>query len=102
MKHYFNPMSRAITTHWMLTELGVDHEQIIVDLMKGEGSTPEYRAINPMGKIPALVMVTLLLRRSLQFVHISLISFPKKVLRPRQAQMSEVNTTDTCLFRVLL
>ena len=55
MKHYFNPMSRAVTTHWMLTELGVDHEQIVVDFMKGEGSTSEFRAINPMGKIPALV-----------------------------------------------
>lgn len=55
MKHYFNPMSRAITTHWMLVELGVEHEQIVVDLMSGEGKTPEFRSINPMGKIPVLV-----------------------------------------------
>ena len=55
MKYYFNPMSRAVTTHWMLVELGVQHEQIVVDLMSGEGKTPEFRAINPMGKIPALV-----------------------------------------------
>ncbi len=55
MKHYYNAMSRAVTTHWMLTELGVEHEQIVVDFMKGETATPEYRAINPMGKIPALV-----------------------------------------------
>ena len=55
MKHYFNPMSRAVTTHWMLVELGVEHEQIVVDLMSGEGKTPEFRSINPMGKIPTLV-----------------------------------------------
>lgn len=55
MKHYFNPMSRAVTTHWMLVELGVPHEQIVVDLTSGEGTTPEFRAINPMGKIPVLV-----------------------------------------------
>ena len=55
MKHYFNPMSRAVTTHWMLLELGVEHEQIMVDLMSGEGKKPEFRAINPMGKIPVLV-----------------------------------------------
>ncbi len=55
MKHYFNPMSRAVTTHWMLLELGVEHEQIMVDFMAGEGETPEFRSINPMGKIPALV-----------------------------------------------
>ena len=55
MKHYFNPMSRAVTTHWMLLELGVEHEQIMVDLMSGEGKKPEFRTINPMGKIPVLV-----------------------------------------------
>lgn len=55
MKHYFNPMSRAMTTHWMLIELGAVHEQVVVDFTNGETDTPEYRAINPMGKIPVLV-----------------------------------------------
>jgi len=54
MKHYYHPMSRAVTTHWMLTELEADHEQVVIDYTKGENDTPEYRAINPMGKIPAL------------------------------------------------
>lgn len=55
MKHYFNPMSRGITTDWMLKELDVPHEQIIIDFSKGENNSPEYRKINPMGKLPALV-----------------------------------------------
>jgi glutathione S-transferase len=55
MKHYFNPMSRAVTTHWMLTELDAEHEQIVVDLASGQTGSPEYRQINPMGKIPTLV-----------------------------------------------
>lgn len=55
MKHYFNPTSRALTTHWMLEELEAPHEQIVVDVLGGETDTPEYRAINPMGKVPALV-----------------------------------------------
>lgn len=55
MKHYYHPMSRAVTTDWLLTELEVEHEQIVVDFMAGENNTPEFRAINPMGKIPALV-----------------------------------------------
>ena len=55
IKHYYNPMSRAVTTDWMLTELGVEHEQIEVDYLSGENNQPAYRAINPMGKIPALV-----------------------------------------------
>lgn len=55
MKHYFNPMSRAVTTHWMLVELGAAHEQVVVDFANGGTATPEFRAINPMGKIPTLV-----------------------------------------------
>jgi len=55
MKHYFNPMSRAVTTNWMLTELGVEHEQVLVNFASGETRSAEYRQINPMGKIPTLV-----------------------------------------------
>lgn len=55
MKHYFHPMSRAVTTHWMLTELGVAHEQVFIDFHNGANDTPEFRAVNPMGKIPTLV-----------------------------------------------
>jgi len=55
MKHYYHPMSRAITTDWMLKELEADHEQVVIDFMADENNTPAYRAVNPMGKIPALV-----------------------------------------------
>ncbi len=55
MKHYFNPMSRGATTDWMLKELDAPHEQIVVDFPGGENNSPEFRAINPMGKVPVLV-----------------------------------------------
>lgn len=55
MKHYYNPESRAVTTHWMLTELGVEHEQIFVDIQSGGTASAEYREINPMRKVPTLV-----------------------------------------------
>ena len=55
MKHYYHPMSRAVTTDWMLKELGVEHEQVVVDFLAGENDTPEFQAINPMRKIPTLV-----------------------------------------------
>ncbi len=55
MKHFYNPMSRAMTTLWMFAELGVEPEQILIDVHAGETATAEFRAINPMGKIPVLV-----------------------------------------------
>ncbi len=48
-------MSRGVTTDWMLRELDIPHEKIIIDIPAGEQNTPAYRAINPMGKLPALV-----------------------------------------------
>ncbi|MCP5181935.1 MAG: glutathione S-transferase family protein [Pseudomonadales bacterium] len=54
MKHYTNPMSRAVTTNWMLAELDVPHEQVTIDFASGQQQSPAYLAINPMGKVPAL------------------------------------------------
>ena len=43
-----------MSTNWMLIELDAPHEQILIDFHAGENDTPEYRAINPMGKLPCL------------------------------------------------
>jgi glutathione S-transferase len=51
---YTNPQSRGRITHWMLEEVGQPYETRVVDY----GTTmkaPDYLAINPMGKVPALV-----------------------------------------------
>jgi glutathione S-transferase len=40
---------------WMLEELDVPHEQIVIDFAAAEQQSAEYRAINPMGKVPTLV-----------------------------------------------
>jgi len=50
---YTNPMSRGQIARWMLEEVGEPYEQVLLDYgttMK----TPEYLAINPMGKVPAI------------------------------------------------
>lgn len=51
---YTNPMSRGRIVRWMLEETGVDYRQVLLAYetdMKAEA----YLAINPMGKVPALV-----------------------------------------------
>ncbi len=51
---YTNPMSRGRMARWMLEELGQPYETVIL----GYGppmKSPEYLAINPMGKVPAVV-----------------------------------------------
>jgi glutathione S-transferase len=51
--YHANP-SRSSIVRWMLEELGEPYDIHLLDLSKGEQSAPEYLAINPMGKVPAL------------------------------------------------
>jgi glutathione S-transferase len=52
---YHNPMSRGRIVHWMLEEVGAPYETKILEWEKREHKSPEYLAINPMGKIPTIV-----------------------------------------------
>lgn len=52
---YHCPQTRGGTTHWMNEELGAPCTLKLVNIRKQEQKTPDYLAINPMGKIPALV-----------------------------------------------
>jgi glutathione S-transferase len=46
--------SRSSIVHWMLEELGQPYELRVLDYKRGENRGPDYLAINPMGKVPAL------------------------------------------------
>lgn len=52
---YGNPRSRAQMVHFMLEELGVPYRLVVVDFQNGESRQPDYLAVNPMGKVPAIV-----------------------------------------------
>ena len=50
---YTHPMSRARTVRWMLEETGLPYDSVQLDYGTSM-KAPEYRAINPMGKVPAI------------------------------------------------
>lgn len=50
---YTNPMSRGRIVRWMLEETGADYRTEILDYDTTMKS-PDYLAINPMGKVPAI------------------------------------------------
>jgi len=55
LKLYGGALSRAAIVQLYLEELGVPYEFITLDMPAGEHLQPEYLAINPMGKVPAIV-----------------------------------------------
>ena len=51
---YHAAPSRSSITHWMLEEVGESYDIHLLSLSRGEQRQPDYLAINPMGKVPAL------------------------------------------------
>ena len=51
---YWNPRSSSQAPMAVLDELGLDYRLQLVDMEAGECDTPEYRAIQPLGLVPAL------------------------------------------------
>ena len=50
---YTNPMSRGRIARWMLEEAGCEYDTVVLEY----GTTmkaPDYLAVNPMGKVPAI------------------------------------------------
>src|SRR6266576_2865122 len=54
MQLYWSPRTRSFSALWLMEETGQPYERVLIDLAKGAQKTPEYLAINPMGKVPAL------------------------------------------------
>ncbi len=51
---YHAPATRSSGTLRLLEEMGVPYRLHVLDLAKGEHKRPDYLAVNPMGKVPAL------------------------------------------------
>ncbi|MDE0877608.1 MAG: glutathione S-transferase family protein [Sphingomonas bacterium] len=55
---YTNPMSRGRIARWMLEEVGVPYDTVLLDYAPDAAQSvkgADFLAINPMGKVPAIV-----------------------------------------------
>jgi GST-like protein len=55
MKFYFNGSPNPTKVALFLEEAGLPYEPIPVDTRRGDQFAPEYLAVNPNGKVPAIV-----------------------------------------------
>jgi len=55
IRFYFHLTPNPAKVALLLEETGLPYETIPVDTSKGEQHTPSFRAINPNGKVPAIV-----------------------------------------------
>lgn len=52
---YYTPRTCALASHIALIDVGADYTLKRVDFAKGEQRSPEFLALNPKGRVPALV-----------------------------------------------
>ena len=85
---YTNPMSRGRIARWILEEVGAPYRAEVVDYdttMKG----PEYLAINPMGKVPAIQHRDVVITECAAICAYLADAFPEAGLAPPMAERGE-------------
>lgn len=55
LRFYYNTGTCALATHIALEEAGAEYEAVKVDFRSQAQRSPEYLAVNPKGRVPALV-----------------------------------------------
>lgn len=85
---YTNPMSRGRIARWMLEETGVPYVVENLDYQSGMKS-PEYLAMNPMGKVPVLRHGSRIVTESAAICAYLADAFPECGLAPAPADRHE-------------
>ena len=78
---YTNPHSRGTNVRWMLEECGADYDTVAVRF-GADMKAPAYRAINPMGKVPALTHGDTILTETVAILTWLAERYPEKALIP--------------------
>jgi GST-like protein len=52
---YGLPTPNGVKVSIMLEEIGLPYEPHLIDILKGDQTTPEFLSLNPNGKIPAII-----------------------------------------------
>lgn len=79
---YHASPSRSVGVRALLAELGVDYELKLLNLKEREEFKPEYLAINPMGKVPAIVHNGALITEQVAIYLYLADAFPEAKLAP--------------------
>lgn len=89
---YTNPMSRGRIARWMIEEAGAPYETVMLGYGgKGADSmkAPEYLAINPMGKVPAIVHRDRVVTEGAAICAYLADAFPDAGLAPTEAERAD-------------
>ncbi len=90
---YTNPMSRGRIVRWMLEEMGIDYTTEIIAYGPEMQAPLGYRAINPMGKVPAIRHGEIIVTEGAAICAYLADAFPATGLAPTPAHRSAAPIT---------
>ena len=79
---YYTPKTCALATHIALIDAGADYTLRRIDFKSGEQRSPEFLAINPKGRVPALVTPQGILTETTALLTYIAQTYPKANLAP--------------------
>ena len=82
LKLFYAPQTCALASHIALEEAGADYETVRVDFRTGEQKKPDYLAVNPKGRVPALVTERGVLTETPAILAFVAQTYPKARLAP--------------------
>ncbi len=82
LKLFYAPNTCALASHIALQEAGADYETVRLDFRKNEQRNPQYLAINPKGRVPALATDKGILTETPAILAFIAQSFPQSHLAP--------------------
>jgi glutathione S-transferase len=95
---YYFPGSCSLASHIALEEAGIAYTAVKVDLYKGEQHMPGYRAINPLGRVPALSTDDGLLTENLAILNHVADGVPDRHLLPAWGTIGRVRALEMLSF----
>jgi glutathione S-transferase len=79
---FHSPHTRSSCTFFLLEELGIPYDMRVLNMKAGEQRQPAYLAVNPLGKVPAIMDGdTLVTEQVAIFIHLA-DRFPQAGLAP--------------------
>jgi len=97
MRFYYAPLSCALATHIVLEHIGADYAAEKLNLRENDQNAPDYLAINPKGRVPALVTKHGILTETPAILLYLAQAYPETKLAPFDdifslAQMQSINS----------
>ncbi|MDI1480353.1 glutathione S-transferase N-terminal domain-containing protein [Polyangium sp. y55x31] len=98
LKLYYSPGACSLAAHVVLEEIGAPFELVCVSVRDGENLRPEYRAIHPLQRVPALAVGDAILTEVGAILHWLADAFPERRLAPEVGSWARGQSYAWCSF----